>query len=98
MEGKLPEEEVAGREPDLRAKEAEKSKVVFKIHKKGLVNVSNSSLYRFSAKPSRPTSSRVTRSSPRSTRIRRGMRSGESAKTKQICLMTYLGTIWKCSQ
>ena len=53
---------------EIRAKEAVKSKVVFK--KKGLVNVFNSSLYRFLAKPSAPTSSRVTRSSPRSTRIR----------------------------
>ena len=69
VEGKQPEKEVAGREPGNQSQGG--NEVQSSIQdKKGLVNVFNSSLYRFFAKPSAPTSSRVTRSSPRSTRIR----------------------------
>ena len=56
----------------LRAKEAVKSKVCVYL----VPTFSNSHVFRSHARPSAPRSSSALRSSPRSTRIRRGTRSG----------------------
>ena len=58
----------------LRAKEAVKSKVCVKLSE--VVSFLTFYVLRLHARPSAPRSSSGPRSSPRSTRIRRGMRSG----------------------
>ena len=70
------EEEVAGKEP--RPESQEGCEVQGNIQdEKGLVKMSfNFSLYRLLTKPSAPTSSSVTRSLPRSIKIRRVTRPG----------------------